>query len=258
MGGVSELHLVDVPVPGGTAEAHVSRPQGGHGPGVLLFMDAIGIRPQLAVVCDRIASWGHIVLAPNVLHREGTVAELMPTGDLTTPEGRSASMARALPRVQRLTTDLAIGDIEAYLAALRGLDGVDDGPVAVTGYCMGARLALRAAGLDPEHVVACGGFHGGGLVTDGRDSPHLSLGTARAELVLLHADHDRSMPPEAVAALGVAIAEQGLTAVNTIVPDARHGYTMADTAAYDEAAAERHYRELEALLARTLGPAARG
>jgi carboxymethylenebutenolidase len=33
---------------------------------------------------------------------------------------------------------------------------------------------------------------------------------------------------------------------------ARHGYTMADTAAYDEAARERHFRELRALLQRTL------
>ncbi len=255
---MSDLFLVDVPVPGGTAEAHLSTAPRGHGPGVLLFMDAFGIRPQVAAVCDRIASWGYTVLAPNVLHREGTVAELAPTGDLTTPEARAAAMAEALPRVQRLTSDLAVPDIEAYLTALRGLDGVDDGPVAVTGYCMGARLALRAAGLDPEHVVACGGFHGGGLVTDAQDSPHLSLRTARAELVLLHADHDRSMPPEAVAALGVAIADRGLTAVNTIVPGAPHGYAMADTAAYDRDAAERHYRELEALLGRTLHPAPRG
>ena len=162
-------------------------------------------------------------------------------------------MRVAMPRVGNLTTDLAGPDIDAYLSGLRSLDGVEPGPVGVTGYCMGARLALRAAGRHPHEVLACGGFHGGGLATDAPDSPHLSLAGARAEFVLLHADHDRSMPPEAVATLGRALAEAGLTAVNEIVPGAAHGYSMADTAVYDEAAAERHFSELEALLARTLG-----
>ena len=97
------------------------------------------------------------------------------------------------------------------------------GPVGVTGSCMGARLALRAAGRHPQEALACGGFHGGGLATDAADSPHPSL------------------------------AEAGLTAANEIVPGATHGYSMADTAAYDQAAAERHFSELGALPARTLG-----
>ncbi len=255
---MSGLHLVDVRVPSGTAEAHVSRPRAGHGPGVLFLMDAIGLRPQVAAMCDRIASWGYVVLAPNVFHREGTVEELMPRGDLTTPEGREAFMAEAMPRVGALTSDLAGPDLDAYLDALVGLEGVDPGPVGVTGYCMGVRLALRLAGRHPGAVTAVGGFHGGGLVTDAPDSPHRSLATADAELVLLHADLDRSMPPEAVAALDRALAERGLDAVNEIVPGAAHGYTMADTAVYDEAAAERHFRELEALLSRTLRAPAGG
>jgi carboxymethylenebutenolidase len=256
--GVSDLHLVPIPVPGGTAEAHLSLPPSGHGPGVLLVMDAIGLRPQIAAMCERIAGWGYTVLAPNVLHRDGSVAELAPTVDLRTPEGREAVMAAAMPRVQRLTSDLSRPDVAAYLTALRGLDAVDDGPVAVVGYCMGARIAVRAAGDHPDVVAACGGFHGGGLVTDAADSPHLSLATARAELVFGHADHDRSMPPEAVAALGEALADAGLTATNEVYPDAPHGYTMADTSMHQEAGAERHFAALRALLARRLGGAPAG
>ncbi|MBM6402441.1 dienelactone hydrolase family protein [Phycicoccus sonneratiae] len=256
---MSDLHLVDVPVPGGSAEAHLSLPPDGHGPGVLLVMDAIGLRPQIAAMADRIASWGYVVLAPNVFHREGTVAELLPTGDLRTPEGRDAVMAEAMPRVRRLTSDLSRPDVVAVLDHLRGLDATDAGPVAVVGYCMGARIALRAAGDHSDVVAACGGFHGGGLVTDEPDSPHLSLATARAEVVLGHADRDRSMPPEAVTALGAALEEAGLPATNAVYPDAPHGYSMADTAMYQEAGAERHFRELEALLSRRLGgPAADG
>ncbi|HMM95875.1 dienelactone hydrolase family protein [Phycicoccus sp.] len=249
---MSDLHLVDVPVPGGRAEAHLSRPPSGQGPGVLLVMDAIGLRPRIAAMCDRIASWGYVVLAPNVFHRSGTVAELMPTGDLRTPEGREAFMGLAMPRVAALTTDLAVPDLAAYLEHLTGLEGVTGDRVGVTGYCMGARLALRAAALRPDVVAACGGFHGGGLVTDAPDSPHLGLATTRAELVFGHADGDRSMPPEAVAALGAAAADAGLTVRNEVYPDAPHGYTMADTSMYQEAGAERHFTVLRDLLDRTL------
>jgi carboxymethylenebutenolidase len=125
-------------------------------------------------------------------------------------------------------------------------------PIGVTGYCMGARLAVRTAALLPDVVAAVGAWHGGGLVTDAPDSPHRLLGQVRAELVFGHADRDRSMGPEAVAGLGRAIEAAGLTATNEVFAGAAHGYTMADTAVFDEAATERHFAELEALLARTL------
>ncbi|NHA67075.1 dienelactone hydrolase family protein [Phycicoccus flavus] len=255
---MTDLDLLALPVAGGTAEAHVSRPESGHGPGVLLFTDAIGLRPQIAAMCERVAGWGYVVLAPHVFHREGTVADLAPTADARTPEGRDAVMAQAMSRVRRLTTDLARADIAEYVTALRGLEGVDDGPLGTTGYCMGARLAVYAAADHPDDVAACGGFHGGGLVTDDADSPHLALAKARAELAFGHADGDRSMPPEAVATLGVAIAEAGLTARNEVYPDAPHGYTMADTSMYQERGAERHYDVLHDLLSRRVGPGRTG
>ena len=113
------------------------------------------------------------------------------------------------------------------------------------------RVARGGSALDPE-VVAVGGFHGGGLVTDAEDSPHRGLSTARAEFVFGHADHDRSMGPEAIETLGESLRAAGLTASNEVYEGAAHGYTMADTSVYDEAATERHFEELRALLTRTL------
>lgn len=246
------MQLIEVPTADGTAQAHVSHSPSGSGPGVLFYMDAIGIRPQVAQMCDRIASWGYVVLAPNVYHREGDVASLAPDRDLREPGEREAFMAEALPRLQRLTPDAACSDFPAWIEALRALDGVHEGPVGVTGYCMGAALALRTATGHPDDVVAGGGFHGARLATDDPDSPHQGLGRARAEFCFGHADEDPSMPPESVATLGEALAGHGLSATNEVYPGAPHGYTMADTSAYDESSAERHYAELEALLERTL------
>ncbi|MFL6062023.1 MAG: dienelactone hydrolase family protein [Marmoricola sp.] len=247
------MDLIEIAVPDGTAEAYAARPASGHGPGVLLFMDAIGLRPEIARIADRIASWGYVVLAPNVFYREGTAAEIAPKTDLHDPGARDAHFRIVGPMIARLTSDMAVADNAAYVAALRGIDGVDDGPIGVSGYCMGARLAVRAAGRHPEDVAAVGGFHGGRLVTDDADSPHRELAGSRAAYVFGHADNDGSMPPEAVEALGVALTEAGLEHANAIYPGSPHGYTMSDTSMYDETGAERHFTELRALLSRSLG-----
>ena len=248
------MNTIEIPLPDGSvAEAYVARPNGDsrEHSGVLFYMDAIGLRPRIAEMAQRIADWGYVVVAPNVFHREGSIDDLEPQTDLTEPGARDEFFKLAMPRVQRLTSDLAESDIPAYLDAVRGLPGVTPGAVGVTGYCMGARLAVRTANLDPD-VVAVGGFHGGGLVTDADDSPHRGLSKARAEFVFGHADNDRSMPPEAIATLGETLSAAGLTARNEVYDGAAHGYTMADTAMYDEAATERHFSALKGLLARSL------
>ncbi|MBO9523827.1 MAG: dienelactone hydrolase family protein [Nocardioidaceae bacterium] len=247
------MTTLTIPTPEGEAEAFLARPpSGGTAPGVLFCMDAFGLRPQIRTMIDRIASWGYVVLAPHLFYREGTVAELALEGDLRDPAVREGVWGIVGPRVAGLTAELAAGDLAAYVGALRGLDGVGPGPLGVTGYCMGARHATRAACQHPEEIGAAGGFHAGGLVTDQPDSPHLGLANARARFVFGHADQDRSMTPEQAATLDETLRSAGLEFRSAIYPGSPHGYTMADTASYDEAGAERHFRELRELLDGTL------
>jgi len=237
------MSMIEISTTDGSVEAYRSGDE--TAPGVLFFIDAIGLRPQIYSMCDRIAGWGYSVLAPNVLYRSGTVDEVGPEGPLDTDEKRAAFFQAAMPRVGALSPEKAERDIPAYVAALREHAG--PGPIATTGYCMGARLAVRTAGLDPT-VAACGGFHGGSLVTEDPDSPHTRIATSRATFVFGHADGDRSMPPEQVEQLEQALIAAGRPHTNQIYPGAAHGYTMADTTMYDEASAERHFTELRALL----------
>jgi carboxymethylenebutenolidase len=237
---------IEIETSDGSVESYLT----GSGPGVLFYIDAIGLRPQIEVMCDRIAGWGYTVLAPNVLYRSGTAAETSPKGDLREPGARQQFFRHARPRIAALTPERAELDIPVYLAALR--EHCAAGPVGTVGYCMGARLAVRTANLDPG-VAAAAGFHGGGLATEHADSPHVGLPDARAEFVFGHADKDGSMPPEAVERLGHALAEAGLTASNETYPGSPHGYSMNDTSAYDEAGAERSFDELKSLLERALG-----
>lgn len=244
MGETIEIRTGD-----GVAEAYLT---GGPGrPGVLFYIDAIGLRPRIEEMADRIASWGYVVLAPNVFYRDGRAADLAPQADLRDPGAREAFFAAGvMDRVRALTPDLAGPDSDAWVGELAKHAG--DGPIGVTGYCMGARLALRAAGRFPGTVAAVGGFHGGGLVTDAEDSPHLAIAGSSAEYAFGHADQDRSMPLEAVEALERTLQEAGRPHLNEVYEGAAHGYTMADTSTYDEAGTERHFGVLRDLLARTL------
>lgn len=244
------MTTLEIATDAGPAEAYLARPDDRPRPGVLFYVDAIGLRPQVEAMADRIASWGYVVLVPHVFHRDGTAAELAPRGDLRDPDDRAAFFAGgALDRVHALTPDLANADAERWVGAL--LEHAT-GPIGVTGYCMGARLAVRTAALRPDMVAAVGGFHGGHYVTDAPDSPHRVLASARATFVFGHADQDASMPPEQVAALAAALDAAGLEHDEAIYPGAAHGFTMADTSSYDEAGAERHFAELRGLLDRTL------
>ncbi len=240
--------MIDITTPDGVADAYLTRPDDERHPGVLLVMDAFGVRPQIERMADRIAAQGFVVLAPNVFYRAAR-APVVALDGLDDPEQRGRVFERVMPLVRELTPERIVRDGGAYLDQL---EQVGRGPVAITGYCMGARVAWRIAAAYPERVAALGGFHGGGLVTDADDSPHRSAGSLAAELYLGHADNDRSMTPEQIGELEQALDAAGVRYRSELYRGAAHGYTMADTPSYDEAAAERPYTALFDLLERTL------
>ncbi|WP_328302901.1 dienelactone hydrolase family protein [Streptomyces sp. NBC_00435] len=242
---------VEIVTGDGTADAYLARPEGeGPYPGVLLYMNALGIRPHIKSMADRIAAAGYVVLLPNLFYRHGRapVFELPEFVDF----GRQPELfERVGPVLDSLTPELAMRDAGAYLERLAGIPGVAPGPAAITGYCMGARLALLTAGTYPERVVAAAGFHGGFLATDTADSPHLLAHRITAELYFGHADQDPTLPAEEIDRLGKALSAAGVRHRAEVYGGARHGYTLADTSSYDAASDERHWAALFALLERT-------
>ena len=251
------VDLIQIPAGDGTAEAYLAHPAGTPKGGVLFFMDAIGLRPRIAEMADLIASWGYLVLAPNVFYRDTDVETLRPKADLRIAEERARFFEESgiMTFMGNLTPERIAADNAAYVAALRDLltrAGAAEAKLGATGYCMGARLSTLVAGQTPGTVVAVGGFHGGRLVVEGEHSPHRAL-TAEAEYVYGHADNDASMTPEHAAELETALQAAGATYTAAIYPDAPHGYTMSDTSNWHEPSYERHVAELKALFERTLG-----
>lgn len=244
---------IEIETAEGAADAYLSRPeQGAPRAGVLLLMDAFGLRETIEEIADRIAARGHVVLAPNLFYRAGrdAVGE-MP--DLSEPDARGAFMAKLRPLMDELTPERLASDGDAYLSRLEA-EGAS--PIVISGYCMGVRSGWRIATAHPQRVRAIAGFHGGGLVTDAPDSPHRSAQELRAELYLAFADNDQSMTPENIAELERALEQAGVEYRAEVYECAGHGYTMRDTPVYDEAAAERHFEALFAVLDGVEGQAA--
>ncbi len=242
---------VDIPTEDGTADAYLAHPADGQPhPGVLLYMDAFGLRPQLRSMADRLAGAGYTVLVPNVFYRHGR-APVFELPEFIDPGARPEIFERIGPIAQSLTPELAMRDADAYLRRLTDSPATTDGPVALTGYCMGARLALLTAGTFPERVAAAAGFHGARLATDTPDSPHLVAGHITAELYFGHADQDPTLPAEQIERLEGALTAAGVRHTCEVYTGAHHGYTQADTSAYDREGDERHWAALLDLLKRT-------
>lgn len=240
---------IEIQTPDGVADAYLTRPEDGdRHPGVLFLMDAYGLRQRIEEMADRIAERGYAVLAPNVFYRAGR-SPVLPFPDMSDEDARADFFKAVRPLMGSLTAERLASDGAAYFDELAK---VSDGPVAITGYCMGARLAIRIAAAHPERVAAVAGFHGGGLVTDDPESPHHSLPKLQAELYFGHADNDQSNSPEQIAALDEALSEAGLPSRTEVYEGAPHGYTMSDTPAWNEEANERHFAALFDLLDRRL------
>jgi carboxymethylenebutenolidase len=239
---------VEITTPDGVADAYLARPDDQPHPGVLFIMDAYGLRPTIEEMAERIASDGYVVLAPNVFYRAGR-SPFGPMPKMSDPEQRTKFFQSIRPLIEELTPKRIATDGAAYLDYLGEVGA--SGPVAITGYCMGARLGWRIAAAQPDRVAALAGFHAGGLVTNASDSPHQSARDVRAELYFGFADNDPSMSTEQIGALERALDDAGVRYRSEVYEGAAHGYTMADTQAYNEEARERHFRELRALLKHT-------
>ncbi|MEZ0578022.1 dienelactone hydrolase family protein [Nocardioides sp. MH1] len=243
--------VVSVPTTDGTADAYFVAPDDDSTrPGVLLYMDAFGLRPQLESMADRLAGEGYAVLVPNVFYRRGA-APLVELPAFIGGDGRAGLFDQLKPLMADLTNEAVIRDAEAFVDWLSARPEVGD-TIGATGYCMGARLALLTAAYHPDHVTAAAGFHGARLGSEAPDSPHLFVEAMTAELYLGHADGDPSMPPEQIERLDEALDAAGVRHTTEVYDGAQHGYTMADTDRYDASADARHWAALVDLFARNL------
>ncbi|HUJ59797.1 MAG TPA: dienelactone hydrolase family protein [Kofleriaceae bacterium] len=231
----------------GVCPAHVYHPAGaGPWPGVLMFIDGIGMRPALQDMAERLAGAGYYVLLPDLFYRAGPYTAPEPKQLFGDPEVRNAWFHKMVPAANAANI---MRDCPAFFAHLAGAKQVRQGKFATTGYCMGGRLSLMAAGTFPDRLAAAASYHGGNLANDAPDSPHLLAGKIKAKVYVAGAIEDQSFPDEQKQRLEQALTAAGVDhQIETY--QARHGWVPSDTPVHDAAAAERHWQTLLALLQR--------
>jgi carboxymethylenebutenolidase len=235
---------VAIPAPDGTAKATLHLPEGdGPWPGVVMFPDAYGHREVQATMADKVASLGYVTLLPDVYYRVGEWAPFDPATAFSDP----AERGRIGGLMTSLTNDRIAADAAAYIDFLLARPEVRGQAVGTTGYCMGGRMSMVAAGALGPKIGAAASFHGGRIaVEDDENSPHLKAGQITAKVYVAGAIEDGSFTAEQADLLDKALTEAGVEHTVEFYP-AHHGFAVPDNGTYDEAAAQRHYEAMAAL-----------
>lgn len=240
---------VSITTPDGTCDAAWFHPASGKHPGVLVWCDAFGLRPSMRAIGRRLAAEGYSVLVPNPFYRVGkapfyaSAAQVDFKDDATWKKIRPLMASVGAPGA-------AEKDAAAYIAFLDAQPQVDTAKqIGTQGYCMGGPLVVRTAATLPERVGAGGSFHGGGLVTDKPDSPHLLAPKIDARMYFGVARSDDEKQPDAKDKLRESFAAAKVPTTVEVYP-ATHGWCVADMpteggkSIYDQAEAEIAWAKL--------------
>ena len=240
---------VEITTPDGVADAYFVHPAKGKSPAVLIWPDIFGLRPAFRQMATRLAESGYAVLVINPFYRTKKAPTAPEHPDFNDPATRDALMSL----MHTLTPETAATDAKAFVSYLDSQPSVDKKrKMATTGYCMGGPFVFRTAAAFPDRIGAAATFHGGGLVTDKPDSPHLLITQMKAEVLCCVADNDDKRDPAAKDKLKEAFAAAHLTATVEVYEGCNHGWTVRGSQVYNEAGAERAWAERTALYKRTL------
>ena len=240
---------VEIKTPAGAADAYLVHPASGKHPGVLIWPDIFGLRPAFKEMATRLAESGYAVLVINPFYRTKKAPTAPDHPDFNDPATREALMTLA----GTLTPDTAVIDAKAFVAFLDSQPSVDrKRKVATTGYCMGGAFVLRTAATFPDRIGAGATFHGGGLVTDKPDSPHLLIPQMKAHCLIAIAENDDKREPEAKNVLRESFAKAHIPAEIEVYAGTLHGWCPPDSHVYNKEQAEKAWSRMLALFSNSL------
>ena len=240
---------VEITTPDGVADCYFVHPSSGAHAAVLIWPDILGLRPAFRQMGKRLAESGYSVLVVNPFYRQQH-APVVPEGASFADE---ATRNLVLPLAQSLTPGGETTDARAFIAWLDQQPPVDTRrKIGTTGYCMGGPIVMRTAAAVPERVGAAATFHGGGLVTDQPDSPHLLIPQMQAQFLIAIAENDDEKDPEAKNTLRESFVEADLAAEIEVYAGAAHGWCPPDSPVYNEPQAERAWSRLLVLFENAL------
>lgn len=228
---------VSIKTPDGTCDAYFVHPASGTAPAVLIWPDIFGLRPAFRAMGKRLAESGYSVLVINPFYR----TKPAPTAD----KGAATAIQELIPLAQTLNETTHMTDAKAFVGWLDEQPSVNKKrKVGTQGYCMGGPMAFRTAAAVPNRVGAVATFHGGGLVTDKPDSPHLEAAKSHAHFLICIASNDDMRAPNDKVVLKETFEKAKLPAEIEVYAGALHGWCPFDTTVYNEPQAEKAWSRL--------------
>ncbi len=236
---------VTIMTPDGTADCYFVHPTTGTAPGVLIWPDIFGLRPAFRQMGKRLAETGYSVLVVNPFYRVRKAP--------TAAKGSATPIPELMPLAQALNETTQTTDARAFIGWLdRQASVARNRKVGTQGYCMGGPIAFRTAAAVPDRVGAVASFHGGGLVTDQPNSPHLQVSRTKAQLLVAIAENDDMRAPNDKNVMKEVFAKAGVPAEIEVYAKAAHGWCPPDSGVYNEPQAERAWSRLLALYGKAL------
>jgi carboxymethylenebutenolidase len=245
---ISEQDVI-VQTPDGEADCYFVHPASGQHAAVIMWPDILGIRPAFRAMGKRLAESGYSVLVVNPYYRtaRGSIVEAGQT--FRDPGVRELLM----PHARSLSPETCVTDGRALVSWLDEQTAVDSKrKIGTSGYCMTGSYTMRLAAAIPQRIGAGASFHGGGLVSEQPDSPHLLIDKIRAGFLIAIAESDDERDPEAKTKLREDFDAASLDAEIEVYAGAQHGWCPPDSPVYNEALAERAWERLLVLFKREL------
>jgi carboxymethylenebutenolidase len=240
---------VEIKTPDGTADAYFVHPSKGKHPGVLIWPDIFGLRPTFKQMATRLAESGYSVLVINPFYRTKKAPTSADHADFDDPAIRQGLMTLA----GTLSPATADTDAKAFVAYLDSQPAVDKKrKMGTTGYCMGGPFVFHTAAVSPDRIGAGATFHGGGLVSDKPDSPHLLIPKMKAHYLIAIAENDDKRQPEAKDVLRDGFAKAKLPAEIEVYAGTLHGWCPPDAQVYNHDQAEKAWGRMMALFSGSL------
>jgi carboxymethylenebutenolidase len=236
---------VTVTTPDGNADCYFVHPASGTAPGVLVWPDIFGLRPAFRQMGKRLAGSGYSVLVVNPFYR----VKKAPTA----AAGSATPIQELIPLARTLNETTQMTDAKAFIGWLDAQKPVArNRKIGTQGYCMGGPIAFRTAAAVPDRVAAVASFHGGGLVTDAPNSPHLQAAKTKAQFLIAIAENDDKRSPNEKTILKETFAKANLPAEIEVYAGAAHGWCPPDSRVYNEPQAEKAWSRLLAFYGKAL------
>ena len=236
---------VTITTPDGSCDAYFVHPATGTAAAVLLWPDIFGLRPAMRQMGKRLAESGYSVLVVNPFYR----TKKAPTAE----QGSATPIQSLMPLARGLSETTQMTDAKAFIAWLDQQPSVaKNRKIGTQGYCMGGPIAFRTSAAVPGRVGAVASFHGGGLVTDQPNSPHIQASKTSAQFLVAIAANDDQRAPNEKDVLKETFAKANRPAEIEVYVGSAHGWCPPDSSVYNEPMAEKAWTRLLALYEKAL------